>query len=193
MKPARNGVNLAIDFHGVLADLAQAQIILRRGGPPPFVEDITSWMQPVTWGWDYDADLRNPKLYEYMFPIRDAGNAMRGMHASGYSLEIVTDQPADAMQYTANWLAAWQIPYDKLTRTADKHHTGTDILVDDKAGNCQKYARTRGPALLFGQPWNRGFETGITAHPLVRRVGWAATLEQIRQWAFQERRFQYVS
>lgn len=183
MKSNWNGVKLAIDFHGVIADLAQA-LIIRADGPPPYVEDITTWHHPLfndVWG-----ACKDPKLYEYMFPIRDAVQALQGMDRSGYDITIATNQPYEAAEYTKNWLRAYGIPFDAfMLTTNDKSRLPVHILVDDKPENCIGFANASGPAVLFGQPWNKPRTKASPAtHPLVRRIGWNATLEQIRSWSW---------
>ena len=183
MKSNYNGIKLAIDFHGVIADLAQA-LIIRQGGPPPYVEDITVWHHPLFENvWE---TCKDPSLYRYMFPIHDAVLAMRGMDRSGYDLTIATNQPTEAFEYTANWLNSYGIPYDKLILVQDKSRLPCNILVDDKPANCIGFADKTGPACIFGQPWNKRVrgEDSLT-HPLVRQVGWNKTLEQIRTWSWR--------
>ena len=190
MKPNFNGVRLAIDFHGVIADLAQA-LIIRSGGPPPYVEDITVWQHPLFDGaWE---TCKDPTLYEYMFPIRDAVQAMRGLDRSGYDLTIATNQPPEAFEYTANWLAAYDIPFDKLILLKDKSRVAAHILVDDNTQNCIGFADTTGPACIFGQPWNRSNKSADTAYPLTRRVGWNNTVEQLRTWSWVDGRVPFIA
>ena len=192
MKSNYNGVKLAIDFHGVLADLAQA-LIIRQGGPPPYVEDIRTWEHPLFDGiWE---TCKDPLLYEVMFPIRDAVQAMQGLDRSGYDITIATHQPPEAFQYTANWLNAYGIPFDKLILLKDKSRIPANIMVDDNTGNCIAFADRTGPACIFGQPWNKkvGLVPKGMAHPLVRRVGWNNVLEQIRTWSWVAGRVPHIA
>ena len=179
MKQGWNGVCINVDFDGVIADLAAAIIIL-KGGPPPYVDDITYWKHPLFR--DVRAVISDPKVYEYIYPLPQAAEAMKGLYSSGYYMRIVTDCPEQAREYRENWLQSWGIPFDELLITANKNEAGGDFLIDDKPDNVQRYADNVGPAILFGQPWNRNDALFVTQHPAERYTSWGGAVEQIRRW-----------
>ena len=194
MKENWNGVHVVVDLHGVIADFAHACII-RSGGPPPYQDEITEYEHPIFNGcWD---KLKDPEYYyPVMPPIKDAVSAMQGMYSSGYYLTIASNCPREAHEYTVNWLEAWGIPFDRyldqgdgITQRDGKNPAGGHILVDDKIDNCAKYAAQIGPAILFGQPWNRNDSMWPN---YTRVVGWQQTLEQIRRWAHVDGRVPYI-
>ena len=176
MKNNWNGKHVVLDFHGVIADIAQAEIIL-QGGPPPFVEDIDRYDHPLFSNcWEH---LSNPDLYKFMAPIYESQQAVKGLVDSGYFVTIATHQPPGALEYVTNWLANYAIPFDDLVLTENKNRVGGDILVDDRPSNIQRYVAYQGPAVLFGQPWNKDFRF-IGRYPALRFVGWNRVLEGIR-------------
>ena len=181
-----NGTNLVIDFDGVIADTALAQIIRTGNIGRVFVEDITWWHHPVF----RDLQVADPDLFKLTIPIHRAAATLRGMHDSGYRITIATDRPLEAREYIVNWCAAWRIPFDHLILTPDKRVAGGHLLIDDKPSNVVDYADRVGLGILFGQPWNRR-ALPVTKYRTSRSIGWEAAWEQVRTWKYTTGRLPY--
>jgi len=142
MRPLR----IKVDVDGVLRDTFEALCKLYN---KEFSESMT--VEKIT---DYDVDVSFPKIRkvlgmsaaDWFFkghpkdcfsarPIRRSPEAIRALREAGHQVLICSHQPTGpGREYTLEFLKAYDIHYDELHFTYQKHFVISDVLIDDSPG-----------------------------------------------------------
>jgi 5'(3')-deoxyribonucleotidase len=162
-------MRIAVDVDGVLADRVGAVLSTVRDRHGVAVEpaDVDRWEYVVP-GPDeaitsvisrVTAD--DPDHLLDCSPVPGATEAMRRL-ARDHHVVVATHRDRSLHGLTREWFEAHDIPYHEFLDDCgpDKAHVDADVLVDDKPANVRTFARERGWAVLFSQPWNAGVTVG---------------------------------
>lgn len=178
--------HIAIDMDDVLVDLVGGvrQVIRKEYDIdlPEFVSwDLNQWLKPIL-GEPWMKWMRRRDWLWPTFPAIDGAiGGISTLRQRGYYLEIVTSKPEWAEAGVFEWLGKWRPPVHRVTimsgDTRKVDVTDADLIIDDKPENCQGFVDERRLAILLDRPHNRRY---TTPRGIVRAVGWAEVLEQIR-------------
>jgi uncharacterized HAD superfamily protein len=82
--------------------------------------------------------------------------------AADHEVVVATHRDRSLHGLTREWFDAHDIPYHEFLEECgpEKARVSADVLVDDKPANVRGFARERGWAVLFSQPWNAGTSVG---------------------------------
>lgn len=156
-------MNIAVDVDGVLAN--HVPHILRRVREKLAVtfykSKVKLWNQPIpntntTIDREIESALTVPTYILTMPIVPGARKGIEALSRLGHTIVIATSRPPETDSYSKQWLIKKKIPFDHFinTRANGKLNLHADILIDDRLENVQEFARTKGFAILFLQPWN---------------------------------------
>lgn len=187
---------LGIDVDGVLGDQVPPTLdrIKAKGkGKNLSKADITSWDHPID-DTDFTKEIEEcllDKDFVMEMPvIAGSISALEELYKI-YHLVIATNRPSETEQYTVSWLKKHFKFHEFInTREVGKDSLELDVLIDDNPENIKSFARVGKKALLFLQPWNKGyadkeFERLIREKKIIRCDGWKKTLEVLIEFKKQ--------
>jgi 5'(3')-deoxyribonucleotidase len=154
---------IAIDVDGVLADHVSHVLPILE---PDFqfsatFDQIRVWDFPIN-ATSFGRIIRdNQKLRDFVLStpvVEGAATSMSALY-SMHHIAIVTARPAEANNWTEEWLRINAIPYDVFANLMEgtKHNTPIpcDVLVDDYVVNLREFLKNSpGRGILFSRPWN---------------------------------------
>ena len=155
-------MKILVDVDGVLAETVSPAVrwVNWKYGTKFRKSDIREYDQPLKGtGTDIGAVLRI--LMRDAAFVRDLHSVPHAPWAMGvlmvsHQLTIATSRPSCVDQVTRRWLGRRGIWYNEYVNTEGKSKSALegDVLIDDCAANCQEFALTGRPAILFTQPCN---------------------------------------
>jgi 5'(3')-deoxyribonucleotidase len=185
---------LAIDMDDVLVDFVGGlldSVFKEYGVRIPFEDtgkygwDLRPLLDPVI-GYNWWTWMRDREWIWANFPaIPGAIGSIERLRKDGYYLEVVTSKPKWAEHNVWKWLGKWRPAVNAVIIT-DPEESKADaslahILIDDKPRNCEEWAASGRPAVLFSRPHNES--TTVVRNPLIHRAdSWAdvrALVEQL--------------
>lgn len=171
-----------IDFHGVIANLVEAQLKIQ--GSDLRYDDLTTWNSPVMDGiWE---TLQDPAIYEHMQPYWGAAEGMNALHEDNdYEVVVLTNSPFKAREYNLNWLNHHLVPFDRYIEQKDKWNLPGSLLIEDKGDTIHKWVGTqRRHAILVDQPWNHDWTYPEWMAPYIHRCyDWDEIVQTVRNLA----------
>ncbi|MFB6147136.1 MAG: hypothetical protein ABEJ08_05555 [Halobacteriaceae archaeon] len=181
-------MRIAVDVDDVLADRVGAvlPLIRDRYGVEVDRTDVDEWDYVVP-GTETVIDeviheaAADPDHLRGLAPVDGARAAMATL-ADGHALLVATDRDAALYGDTRAWLDDRDIPYDRLVPDPGPAKTavGADVLVDDRPSTVRRFARERGRAILFEQPWNAD-SAAATDPDVTVAPDWPAVVDVIQQ------------
>lgn len=172
-------MKLALDFDNVLAHTTQLWVEIcnhrSNGAKIINVRDVDEWdfwrkmglsheeaftIFDITWeSWRQIPPLE-PELYQKTKMLRNLVDKM----------DVVTSVKEGHTVAIHSWLAKYNIEYDEVIFTQNKHLLDYDIYIDDSPDNAIKIYRENKQCLLYNQPWNRKVIDRIGSIMGIRRV-----------------------
>jgi len=177
-----------VDIDDVLCETARRLMCLLndRFGRTVRYEEITTFDLEVAFSLDAAQTqvlselFHDPAVLTSLDPVAGAADALGRWRAAGIEVDIVTGRPPVTDGPTRDWLAAHQVPYDRLFymdkfKRGNAAAPGTDMLtaatlrerpyafaVDDALPMIRFFTEeTAVPIVVFDRPWNRGCEAAV--------------------------------
>lgn len=165
--------DVILDFTGGLRTSVQVEYDV---AVPEFTDwDIAAVLNPII-GYSWWKWMKNRDWLWKTFPaVPGAIGSINILREQGYYLEIVTSKPQWAEASVWQWLGRWRPAVHRVTivdQESKADVTEAHILVDDKPQNCQEWAASGRPAVLFSRSHNRSMK--VERHDLIYRAdSWA--------------------
>lgn len=163
-------MQIAIDVDGVLANHVPHVLkrLQRKWGVIFQKSKVRLWNQPIpntntTIDMEIESALNDPNYVLGMPIIPHAREGTKAILGFGHTIIIATSRPPESDPYTIEWLIKKNIPFHHFinTRVCGKLILPADILIDDRLETACEFARLKGFAILFLQPWNKKVEHRI--------------------------------
>lgn len=165
---------ILVDVDGTLADQMEhcLDVAARNGiAHDASPADITSWNASVP-GSDIDigeliqlVEREYTREYVSAMPVMDgARDAIARLRDAGWRVVICTHRNPESHPYTANWLAAHDIPFDAYAHDVPttKADLDADVLIDDYHGHIRDALDAGLTGVLFEQPYSE--PAAVTDH-----------------------------
>jgi 5'(3')-deoxyribonucleotidase len=165
--------DVVLDFTGGLRTSVQTEYDVEV---PPFGNwKIADVLDPIIghswWKWMKNRDW----LWKTFPAVPGAIGSINMLREQGYFIEIITSKPDWAEASVWQWMGRWRPSVDRVTIVQDgdskAEFTSADILVDDKPQNCEEWAASRRPAVLFSRPHNETYRPSVPR--IYRANSWA--------------------
>jgi 5'(3')-deoxyribonucleotidase len=165
--------DVVLDFTGGLRTSVQTEYDVEV---PPFGNwKIADVLDPIIghswWKWMKNRDW----LWKTFPAVPGAIGSINMLREQGYFIEIITSKPDWAEASVWQWIGRWRPSVDRVTIVQDgdskAEFTSADILVDDKPQNCEEWAASRRPAVLFSRPHNETYRPSVPR--IYRANSWA--------------------
>jgi hypothetical protein len=162
-------MRLGIDLDGCLYPWveslrkeAEVRGFLRSNMPEP-----TRWEFWEDWGMTYQefkavftSGVNAGHIFAHGKPEQGGLLALGALKADGHTLHIISNRSVGHLSLvnTAEWIDAYQVPYDTFTLAADKTIIKTDIAIDDYTVNLNALRDAGTRAVCFDRPWNQDWD-----------------------------------
>lgn len=173
--------HIAIDLDDVILDFTGG---VRRAVATEYdveVPEFPDWhmanvLDPIIgyswWKWMKSRDW----LWKTFPAVPGAIGSINILRDQGYFIEIITSKPQWAEASVWQWMGRWRPAVDRVTIVNTESDqkcdfTEADILIDDKPKNCEEWAATGRPAVLFSRSHNLNYK--IQDDRIHRADSWA--------------------
>lgn len=150
---------------------------------PPFKTwDIAAVLNPIIghswWKWMKSRDW----VWKTFPAVAGAIGGINILRTKGYWVEIVTSKPDWAEAAVWQWMGRWRPSVDRVTIVHDGDNkadfSDADILIDDKPQNCEEWAASGRPAVLFSRSHNLNVKV---VAPIYRADSWSEAVALVEQ------------
>lgn len=167
---------VGVDIDGVLGNQVQGVLdrVNSRYGLTFTYEDVVEWniqLGPTSFKAEIEQAMKDSSYVLDML-VHEGAAKMLAVLSDHWTVKILTVRPAEAMQWTREWLDKNDLLSDELLQAEEelKGGHGTDALIDDYPPNLAEFldGNPDGHGILVDQPWNR---SGDILKPLERWHG----------------------
>lgn len=152
---------IAVDVDDTVANLIDAwlEIYNDEHGDNLREHEITDWdiSKFAKHGKNIYDYLKNPSLYDNVFPIKDSLNGINSIRKMGHRVIYVTASTIEQSGRKYQWLRDFGFvdsEYDYI-EAKDKSLICADILIDDGMHNIQSFRKV---GILMNKSWNKKYD-----------------------------------
>jgi 5'(3')-deoxyribonucleotidase len=173
--------NIGVDLDGVLADHVTHLINhmkIDKLIPHHYNREMVSSWDTIIFGYNFkdifESYLKSDRFTLSMPSIDFSAEALKILSEDHY-INIITARPSYAVYKTYKWLEDNGYIYTSLSigYAEDRISLGIDILIDDNPFAIREFSK-RGIAIIYDQPWNRGYEYSDN---VIRVYSWEEIIE----------------
>lgn len=162
-------MDIGIDVDGVLRDIHSklVQVYDREMGKKDWSTPVDKWYQYdvapfFSIGdqiYDFWFNSHAEEIYLHSLPFPDVVSTLKMLKILGHKIHIITSQPNQkTTEYTLRWLYDFNIPFDGIHITPDKHLVDCGVYIDDAPNFIdQIHGHGSGSIVVRKHGWNREY------------------------------------